>query len=77
MLEELLENDTSKHFSPENHSVNKEVADPFLPIDGEAQMHAPCFCWVPAVSRSEYKSVLTLHHECSAFRVLTTAFESP
>lgn len=30
VLEELLENDTSKHFSPENHSVNKKVADPFL-----------------------------------------------
>lgn len=77
VLEELLEYYTSKHFSPKNHSVDKEVVDPFLPIDRRSKMHVPCFCWVPAVSRSEYKSVLTLHHEHSALRVLTMTLESP
>lgn len=33
VLEELLEYYTSKHFSPKSHSVDKEVVDPFLPID--------------------------------------------
>lgn len=46
--------------------------------DSEArQVHVACFCRVPAISRSGYKSVPILNHEPFALRVFTMALESP